>query len=254
MRVRIRSERIDRVDVDRQPHLVEIVAALKEITARITGATAVPEAITDLLKVTTDVLPRHVQCGMTLISEGEPATFASTSLPLALVDETQNAGGDGPCMEAIRTRDVVMSNDLADETRWPVWVALATRHGVRSVLSYPFDVDPLTLGALNLYADRPHALADEVPIIAMLVADHASLLLRVRMQQIAQRELPPPEGGGVPHAEVERAVGIVMAQRGCPPAQALRHLHEAADKLGVGVPVVAERLVRTVSDRGGAPN
>jgi transcriptional regulator with GAF, ATPase, and Fis domain len=241
------------VDVDRQPHLVEIVAALKEITARITSATALSEAVNDLLKVTCDVLPPHVQCGMTLISEGEPATFASTSLPDEVLDETHHAGGDGPCMEAIRARDVDMCEDLAAERRWPVWTALAARHGVRSVLSYPFDVDPLTLGALNLYADRTHAFTDEVPIVAMLVADHSSLLLRVRLQQIAQRErvieAAAAPGGG---AAVERAVGIVMAQRGCPPQQALRHLHEAADKLGVEVPVVAERLVRTVSDRGAA--
>jgi transcriptional regulator with GAF, ATPase, and Fis domain len=235
------------VDVDRQPHLVEIVAALKEITARITSATAIPEAVTDLLKVTTDVLPRHVQCGMTLVSEGEPATFASTSLPMEVVDETHHAGGDGPCMEAIRSRDVVLSEDLADEPRWPAWTRLARRRGVHSVMSYPFDVDPLTLGALNLYGEAPHAFAADVPIVAMLVADHASLLLRVRMQQIAQRSVADLAGGD---AAVERAVGIVMAQRGCPPSQALRHLHEAADKLGVGVPVVAERLVRTVSDRG----
>jgi transcriptional regulator with GAF, ATPase, and Fis domain len=238
------------VDVDRQPHLVEIVAALKEITARITSATAIPEAVNDLLKVTTDVLPSHVQCGMTLVSEGEPATFASTSLPLEVVDETQHAGGDGPCMEAIRTRDVVMSEDLDDEARWPVWTTLARRRGLRSVMSYPFDVDPLTLGALNLYGEAPHALAEDVPIVAMLVADHASLLLRVRMQQIVQREQAADAAVG--DAAVERAVGIVMAQRGCPPSQALRHLHEAADKLGVGVLVVAERLVRTVSDRSAA--
>jgi transcriptional regulator with GAF, ATPase, and Fis domain len=235
------------VDFDRQPHLVEIVAALKEITARITSASAIPEAITDLLKVTTDVLPHHVQCGMTLVSEGEPATFASTSLSPEVVDETQHAGGDGPCMEAIRTRDVVMSEDLADEARWPAWTTLARRRGLRSVMSYPFDVDPLTLGALNLYGETPHAFDADVPIVAMLVADHASLLLRVRMQQIAQRSSADAASG---EAMVERAVGIVMAQRGCPPSQALRHLYEAADKLGVGVPVVAERLVRTVSDRG----
>jgi hypothetical protein len=236
------------VDVDRQPHLVEIVAALKEITARITSAAGIPEAVTDMLKVTTDVLPRHVQCGMTLVSEGEPATFASTSLPMEVIDETQFAGGDGPCMEAIRTRDVVMSEDLADEGRWPAWTSLARRRGLWSVMSYPFDIDPLTLGALNLYGETPHALGADVPIVAMLVADHASLLLRVRMQQIGE-PAPATDAAG-DDVTVERAVGIVMAQRGCPPSQALRHLHEAADKLGVGVPVVAERLVRTVSDRG----
>ena len=221
------------MDVERQPHLVEIVAALKEITARITGATTLPEAISDILKVTADVLPETVHCGVTIITEGEPATFVSTSMPPEVLDETQYAGGDGPCMEAIRARDVVISHDLAGESRWPAWRRRAAAHDVRCVLSYPFDVDSLTLGALNLYGERAYAFSDDVPIVTMLVADHASLLLRARMQQF----------------EVERAIGIVMAQRGCPPRQALRHLREAATNLGVDVPVVAERLVRTVADQ-----
>jgi len=79
------------VDVDSKPHLVEIVAALKEITARITSATALPEAIDDLLKVTADILPGHVQCGVTLISEGEPATFAATGLAPEVLDEAKHA-------------------------------------------------------------------------------------------------------------------------------------------------------------------
>lgn len=242
------------MNVDSQPHLVEIVAALKEITARITSATALPEAINDLLKVTTDVLPEHVQCGVTLISEGEPATFASTSLPPEILDETQYARGDGPCMEAIRTRDVVMSQDLAAEERWPAWSSTARRHGIRSVMSYPFDVDSLTLGALNLYADRPQAFTDDVPIIAMLVSDHAGLLLRVRLRQFTEDERRARAGDDHGHGtDVERAIGIVMAQRGCPPQQALGHLREAATNLGVDVPAVAERLVRTVGGRGGAP-
>ncbi len=244
------------MDAESQPHLVEIVAALKEITARITSATALPEAIDDLLKVTADILPGHVRCGVTLISEGEPATFAATGLPVELLDEATYAAGDGPCMEAVRTRDIVMCQSLSNEARWPAWSALARQHGVHGVLSYPFDVDALVLGALNVYADRPDAFSSDMPIIAMLVADHSSLLLRVRMRQLIQEELHEEllaqvSGVRTADAAVERAIGIIMAQRGCAPEQALRQLHDAATHLGVGLPAVAERLVRTVSDRGG---
>lgn len=242
------------VDFDNKPHLVEIVAALKEITARITSATALPEAIGDLLKITAGVIPGHMQCGVTLVGEGGPATFAATGLPDEVLDEARHADGDGPCMGAVRARDIVLSQDLADETRWPVWTASARSHGVASVLAYPFDIDALTLGALTLYADRPRAFTDDVPIVAMLVADHASLLLRVRMRQLTQDELLAQ----VSHVwagdtAVERAIGIVMAQRGCHAEQALRHLHEAATQLGVGLTAVAERLVRAVSDRAVPP-
>jgi hypothetical protein len=238
------------VDGNSGPHLVEIVAALKEITARITSAAALPEAVADLLKITTDVVPGHVQCGVTLITQGEPATFAATGLPAEVLDESQHADGDGPCMTAVRDRDIVMSQDLARETRWPSWTPTARRFGIASVLSYPFDVDPLMLGALNLYSDQPGAFIDDVPIVAMLVADHASLLLRVRLRQLTQEELLAQVSDvRAGDAAVERAIGILMAQRGCPADQALRHLHEAATQLGIGLPAVAERLVRTVADR-----
>ena len=231
-------------------HLVEIVAALKEITARITSATALPEAVADLLKITTDVVPGHVQCGVTLVTQGEPATFAATGLPAEVLDESQHADGDGPCMSAVRSRDIVLSQDLARENRWPAWTAIARRYGIASVLSYPFDVDALMLGALNLYSDQPGAFVDDVPIVAMLVADHASLLLRVRLRQLTQEELLAQVSDvRAGDAAVERAIGILMAQRGCPADQALRHLHEAATQLGIGLPAVAERLVRTVADR-----
>jgi hypothetical protein len=242
-----------RVDVDSRSHLVEIVAAMKEITARITTAETMPEALDDLLKVMGDILPEHLQCGVALVSEGEPAAFASTGLSREVLDEVRGGDGDGPCMEAIRTRDIVVSPDLGSEARWPAWSATAVAAGVHGVLSYPFDVDTLTLGALNLYATRPDAFVDDLPIIAMLVADHASLLLRVQMRQLMHENLlgrvqDVPAGD----VTIERAIGIIMAQRGCPPEQALRHLHDAATHLGVGLPVIAERLVRTVSDRGAA--
>jgi transcriptional regulator with GAF, ATPase, and Fis domain len=234
-----------------EPHLVEIVAALKEITARVTSAADLPEAVENLLKVTTDLVPGHVQCGIMTLSQGVPATFAATGLPAEVLDEAQHADGDGPCLEAVRTRDIVLSQDLGTEPRWPTWTAAARRSGIASVLSYPFDVDPSVLGALNLYSDRPHSFVDNVPIMAMLVADHASLLLRVRLRQLTQNDLLAQMSEvRAGDTAVERAIGIVMAQRGCPPEQALRHLHEAATHLGVGIPALAERLVETVGGRG----
>lgn len=239
------------VHVENQPHLVEIAAALKEITAQITSATTLPEAITGLLGVASEIFPGHVRAGVTLISEGKPATYAATNLPVAVLDEGRTAAGDGPGMDAVRSRDIVLCQDLAEDARWPVWSAAARSNGIHGVLAYPFDVDPLILGSFNLYAGLPDTLVHEVPVVAMLLADHSSLLLRVRLRQLSQEglfaQVSEVEAGDV---IVERAIGIVMAQRGCGADQALRHLHDASTHLGIGLPSVAERLVRTVTDRG----
>jgi hypothetical protein len=236
------------VDLDSKSHLVEIVATLKEVTALITAAEGLPEAADGLAKAIGDVLPPHVRCGVTLICEGMPALYACAELPEEVLDETGNCDGDGPCLSAIRARDIVISHDLAADDRWPAWTALARGQGIRSVLSYPFDVDTLSLGAINLYADRANGLGDDTPIVAMLIADHASLLLRVRRQRFLQDDQMARVADG--DSVVQRAIGIVMAQRGCPPEQALGHLHEAATHLGTGLEAVAHRLVQTVAERG----
>jgi hypothetical protein len=230
------------VDLDTKSHLVEIVATLKEVTALVASAGGLPEAAAGMAKALGDIMPAHIRCGVTLISEGTPAVLASAGLPDEVLDETLHSDGDGPCLAAIRERDIVICPDLDTCDRWPAWTALARGHGISGVLSYPFDVDTLTLGAINLYADRPDGLGGDVPIVAMLIADHASLLLRVL------RERFPADLSD--DAIVQRAVGIVMAQRGCTPEQALRHLHDAATHLGTGVPAVAQRLVQHVGERG----
>jgi transcriptional regulator with GAF, ATPase, and Fis domain len=240
------------VNVGSGPHLVEIVAALKEITAVLSTATALPAALDDLVKVTTDLLPADISCGVMLVGQGEPATFAGSGLATEVLDESRHADGEGPMLDAMRARDVVLAQCLDREPRWPAWRAAALGHGVHGVLAYPFDVDPHTLGALTLYAGRCEALTGDVPLIAMLVADHASLLLRVCRRQLDEDAALAAQLTEEPAAVLERAVGIVMAQRGCPPEQALRHLHDASTHLGVGLPAVAERLVRSVSDRGSA--
>ena len=238
------------MDVGNGPHLVEIVAALKEVTAALSSATTLSAALDDLVKVTSDLLPSDIWCGVMLVSQGEPTMFAGSGLAPAVLDEARHADGEGPMLDALRARDVVLAQCLDERSRWPAWQEAAIGHGVHGVLAYPFDVDPHTLGALTLYAGRCHALVGDVPLIAMLVADHASLLLRVRLRQLDEGAVAGVRVTDDTEAVLERAVGIVMAQRGCPPEQALRHLQDAATHLGVGLPAVAERLVRSVSDRG----
>jgi GAF domain-containing protein len=240
---------------EHRPHLVEIVATLKELTAQITRAGDLTEAILQVLQATGHLLPDHVHCGVTLVAQGRPATFVSAGPAPEAIDEVQYDDGQAPGLEAIRTRSLVICEDLATDGRWPAWSQRALAHGVRAVMAYPFDVDEPMLGALNLYADRPTGFVDETPIIAMLLAEHASLLLGVRLRQ-AELEEKLARAGGTDQGgvSVERAVGIVMAQRGCTPEKALDHLHDAASTLGVQLTDVAQRLVTSVSGRNPGPD
>jgi GAF domain-containing protein len=63
----------------------------------------------------------------------------------------------GPCLQAMRTGEVVVVADMTAEQRWGAYPAYALSYGVHSSLSLPLSVNGDTRGALNLYAGTAHA-------------------------------------------------------------------------------------------------
>jgi GAF domain-containing protein len=153
-------------------------------------------------------------------------------------------------MEAIGTRELVLSADLATERRWPAWVPVAREDGVVGALAVPIDVEEEVIGALTLYAGTASQFTPDVGLTAMLVAEQAGLLLagvldRGRLTGLAE-ELTEALGAG---EVVNRAIGIVMAQRSCPAQTALDVLLDAASQVNLPLPVVAARLVESIGRR-----
>ena len=82
-------------------------------------------------------------------------TVASSDALAAAADEVQYARGEGPCLEAMRTGQVVDVPDLAVDDRWGDYRTFVLAQGVRAVLSTPLGVNGQFFGALNLYSTRP---------------------------------------------------------------------------------------------------
>jgi hypothetical protein len=54
---------------------------------------------------------------------------------------------------------VLQVDDLATDLRWPVYgPKAAATFGLGSQLAFQFRAEPHARGALNLYADQPHAI------------------------------------------------------------------------------------------------
>jgi GAF domain-containing protein len=239
------------VTVHPQPtRFVEIVALLRELTAQLIASPDLDQALDHLTKTAAGLIDGSAWCGVTLVRAGAPTTAAASDDLPARLDQAQYRDGDGPCLLAIRTREMVLIDDLVTERRWPAWRRRAIADGVYAVLSVPIDVDDHIVGALNLYAGRTGAFPADIELVAMLVAEHAALLLaavldRSRLAGLTE-ELRSALGDG---GTVNRAIGIVMAQRGCSAEDALEVLRQAATRLHQPLTSVAERLVETISQR-----
>lgn len=99
---------------------------------------------------------------------------ASSDLPRR-VDALMHHVAQGPCLDAIWRQRTVRVDDLAAETRWPMFTRDAVALGARSMLSIQLFVEHHNLGALNLYSGRPHAFSDESENVGLLLASHAAV-------------------------------------------------------------------------------
>jgi GAF domain-containing protein len=233
-----------------QLHVVEIAALLRELTALVITTDDLDHALDAVATTSARVAAGPASCAITLIQAGAATTAATSGDLSAEVAEIQYRLGEGPCLSAIQSQEMVVSDDLAADERWPAWRAAVAAHRIAGVLSVPLDIDDQVIGALSLYTAEAGALAPDVQLGALLVAEHAGLLLRAVLDRgrLTDRaaDLSDALASG---ASVNRAIGIVMAQRSCPAEEALEVLHQASTTLRAPLGEVADRLVRTIAGR-----
>jgi hypothetical protein len=138
-----------------------LLAALRSPTP---DATSHDELVRLALDLSHDIAEDTVGCSLTEIDgAGYRTPVASNSLALEL-DQAQYAAASGPCVNAVRDRQLQRIDAIGADERWPVFSAAAREHGVRSSLSYPV-AGTAHPTALNVYSatlaafDSPHSIA-----------------------------------------------------------------------------------------------
>jgi hypothetical protein len=215
------------------PHPVELAGLLHELSARLLGADDMPHALDRLAIFAAGVVPGAVRCSVALIGEGGPPAVAASGPVAQALDDLQYAEGDGPGLEAARTRTLVTAPELQSDPRWPRLAERARELGVHGVVAIPMDVQRSSVGALSLFVGTPGGIDPEWLLTAMAVVNQAEVLLGELSRREGLRE----------GATVDRAAGVIIAQRGCGVQEAYTVLRETAQRLGLDRRTVAERLI-----------
>jgi GAF domain-containing protein len=227
--------------------VLETAALLRELTAGLITSSDFEDALERLVRTSQRSIPGVAWCGVTVLRAGAPASVVASDAESAALDDVRY-GTDGPAMTAIRCRDLVHVCDLRTESRWPAWTRRARALGVRAVLSTPVDVDDHVLGAINLYAREPGALSKHRQVTAMLLAEHAGLLLAAVRDRARQRALAGELDGTLADGElVGQAIALIMTERGCSAPEALQVLRRTSAALSIPLREVADRLVRSLA-------
>jgi hypothetical protein len=169
-----------------------------------------------------------------------------------LLEELQFTLGEGPCLDAVTSRQPVLVPDLADGAmgRWPGYASALHDTGVRAVFAFPLQIGAARLGALDVFRREAGSLTAGEFRDALTFADMAVTTLLDGQA----RAVPGSAADGLEdevvgqRAELFQAQGMVAVQLGISLADALARLRAyayAEDKpLGdVARDVVARRVL-----------
>jgi GAF domain-containing protein len=198
---------------------------------------------------------------VTIHDEDGPRTVSATTPHVLPVDEVQYAAGEGPDLEAAKTRDALIVS-LADPdtaTRWPEFTEAAQAAGVWSYLAVPLvfpavdDGDTELVGSLNAYSHGKDAFAPVdrsllqlLTAAAVAAAGNARRYLRSRTLARQLRNALDTRPG------IEQAKGALMAIHGVDAAEAFGMLVERSQRENLKLREVAERFL-THLDRARNP-
>lgn len=161
------------------------------------------------------------------------------------IEALQFTLGEGPCFEAFHTDRPVLVPDLAEASTgaWPVFAAQVAEEHVAAIFAFPLHSGAARFGAIDMYRRTAGWLRPAELSTALQVADIATTAL-----------LGPDATGGVPdegwftalpanREAVHQATGMLIAEFGIAPEQALARLRGYAFVSGRLVDDVAADLV-----------
>jgi len=185
-----------------------------------------------------------------LVEEDRVATYGSTDDEVTPVDQRQYDNGKGPCVDAIKTREVQYFDASEAQTRWSEFAETAAEHGFYSVVSFPLKVDERILGAINFYSHQPDALRSGQREEGSVFAAQAAVVLS-NAKEFAARgmQLEQLEEGLKTRTMIGQATGLLMAQDGLTSEEAFRKLVKVSQTSNVKLREIAQRYVEAWEQR-----
>ncbi|RAV17020.1 antitermination regulator [Mycolicibacterium sp. GF69] len=178
-------------------------------------------------------------------------TLGSSGESARRYDELQFILGEGPCLESVARRRPVAVHDLADpdERRWPVYGPAMVDLEIRGVFAMPVVVAGEYVGALDLFRSQPGPLARTEFEGAAAAAEMAGVPLLDLLDADLQAAIDDPASNAwaelhtLSRAEVSQATGMLVAQLGIEPTEALVRLRAHAYSTGRSATDVARDIL-----------
>jgi len=163
-------------------------------------------------------------------------TLGSSGASARMYDELQFTFGEGPCLDSVASRNPVLVADLANanDVRWPAYSPAMLEHQIRGIFAIPVVLAGEYVGALDLFRTKPGELHADHLAGAIVAAELAGIPLLDLMDSDLQAAVNEPDSdawaelNALSRTEVSQATGMLVAQLGVEPAEALVRLRAHA--------------------------
>ncbi|WP_460863993.1 ANTAR domain-containing protein [Rhodococcus aerolatus] len=232
-------------------------AATAEVVAALGWSVSDEDELVEFLQRTVDLATSVVggatSAGVTARVGRTPFTAVATDDGTLTVDAAQYDAGDGPCLHAMRSGEVVHVDLATVRERWPTFAPDAEAAGISAFLAAPLGSDDGCLGALNLYATDTDRFSEDDAVLLQLLSAHAERSVgdyaRLRASQDLVAQL---QEAMVSRAPIEQAKGILMAVHSVSAEDAFELLRTRSQHTNTKLAVLAREFVAEHSGTGPA--
>jgi GAF domain-containing protein len=156
-------------------------------------------------------------------------SIAASDDRFAHLEELQVRHQEGPCIDAFETKDLVGTEDLTDDRRWPRFSEAAVARKVRAVLASPLPYNQDAVGVVAVLSEQRRPWSPEGELALLAFTDLAALLIASMMQGEQQSELAAQLQGALNSRQViEQAKDVLMGQQGISARAAYEQLRAQA--------------------------
>jgi GAF domain-containing protein len=228
-----------------------VLERLDEVTVALSGLQDMLDQEEELGRVLqrgvdqiTRAIPTAAMASVTVLRDDQAETVAYSSQRVLTIDSDQYAAGDGPCLEAARTGEIVRVSVEQARARWPEFTRSAQQAGVTSYLSAPLILDDKFAGSLNLYGEEPDGFGDLDEALLRLYVTAATAALASARRYVEVRILADQLGQALETREIiGQAMGVLMARRGTSAEEAFQELARTSQNTNIKLREIAARVV-----------
>ncbi len=156
----------------------DFAVTVAHIARELLAQRTIRAALNRITQLAVEIIEGCDHAGILVVRPGGRVETATATSQLVIdSDNAQGDFGEGPCFDAARMEQTYRVVDMRTEKRWPRYAPKALELGIGSMMGFQLFADEESMGALDLYSERPYGLTVESERKAWIFASHAGVAL-----------------------------------------------------------------------------